>query len=247
MNEFDWALWTAACMTGILGSGHCFAMCGGIAGSLGAIGTLSRSNPVRYAFEFNLARLLSYGLLGSFAAAFVGTVDRLGNLAATGTWLRLATAIMVALLGMRFLFNWRGLDFIERAGIAIWSRISPLAMWAGSRKDGAGRVVLGLCWGFLPCGLVYSALLTAASTGRPVSGCVTMLFFGVGTLPSMLGLTLAAPGLYSLLSDRTFRRFVGLCLLILAVWMTYTLTIVNGAEHMLHSYIQHAAGATRNA
>jgi uncharacterized protein len=235
MIVVDWPLWTAACMTGMLGSGHCFAMCGGIASSLGAVSALGTKHPVRHAIEFNLARLLGYGVLGALAAGVVGAVDTLGNFAATGTWLRLATAIMVALLGLRFLFNWRGLDFIERAGAVIWSRISPIAMRAGAREDGAGRLALGLCWGFLPCGLVYTALLTAASTGRPASGFVTMVFFGIGTLPSILGLTLAAPGLASLLSDRTFRRFIGIALLILAAWMAYTFSFAQGTTHMHHS------------
>jgi sulfite exporter TauE/SafE len=221
-------------MTGMLGSGHCFAMCGGIASSLGAISALGTKHPVRHAFEFNLARLLGYGVLGALAAGVVGAVDTLGDFAATGTWLRLATAIMVALLGLRFLLNWRGLDFIERAGTVIWSHISPIAMRASAREDGAGRLALGLCWGFLPCGLVYTALLAAASTGRPASGFVTMIFFGIGTLPSMLGLTLAAPGLASLLSDRTFRRFMGLALLILAAWMVYTFLFAQGTTHMHH-------------
>ena len=235
MHVTDLPVWVAAFMTGLLGSGHCFAMCGGIAGSLGVIGSFPRkNNSVRSACEFNLARLLSYGVLGAVAAGMVGLVDSLGQLQATGLWLRLATATLVALLGCRFLFNWRGLDFIERAGATIWKQIAPLAMRAGARKDGAGRMALGLCWGFLPCGLVYTVLLTAASTGRPANGFLTMVFFGLGTLPSMLGLTLAAPGLHGLLSDRSFRRYVGFGLLVLAAWMAYTLAYQQEMPHMHH-------------
>jgi hypothetical protein len=97
-----------------------------------------------------------------------------------------------------------------------------------------GRVALGLCWGLLPCGLVYTLLLTAAATGNPVGGAVTMLVFGAGTLPSMLGLTAAAPALATFLGDRTVRRVIGFALLVLALW---TLIMMWGVTqgHMDHA------------
>jgi len=221
-------------MAGLLGSGHCFAMCGGIASGLGLMGASGRKPlAIQAAVEFNLARLFSYGVLGAIAGATVGLTTQLSRLQSLGTALRLATALMVALLGLRFLLNWRGLDFIERGGAVIWKRISPLAMKAGRRQDRAGRLALGLCWGLLPCGLVYTLLLTAAGTGDALGGAVTMLAFGLGTLPAMLGLTLAAPGVSLLLSDRVFRRFAGFSLLILAAWMAY-LRLGPGSMHHVH-------------
>jgi sulfite exporter TauE/SafE len=50
-----------------------------------------------------------------------------------------------------------------------------------------------------------------------------MLAFGLGTLPSMLGLTLAAPALASVLRDIQFRRFIGLSLILLAAWMVFSI------------------------
>ena len=66
--------------------------------------------------------------------------------------------------------------------------------------------------------LVYSILVTAASTGHPINGALTMLAFGTGTLPSMLGLTVAAPALHTFLADRNVRRIVGFALIVLALW-----------------------------
>jgi hypothetical protein len=60
--------------------------------------------------------------------------------------------------------------------------------------------------------------MTAASTASPVNGAVTMLAFGVGTLPAMLGLTVAAPALAAFLEDRTVRRLIGFALVVLALW-----------------------------
>ena len=225
----DPAVLTTAFLAGLLGSGHCFGMCGGIAAGLGA---MSKGRGVVPALQFNLARLLSYAALGLIAATVLGGVS---NLVPIGRWLRILTAVMILLIGLKFLFDFRGIEFIERGGAGLWKKIMPLAMRAGGRQDALGRLLLGACWGFIPCGLVYSVLMTAASTANPVSGAVTMLAFGAGTLPSMLGLTVAAPALSAFLEDRTVRRLIGFALVILAVW---TLLMIWGA--MTQGQMSHA-------
>jgi sulfite exporter TauE/SafE len=203
---------STAFLAGLLGSGHCFGMCGGIAAGLGA---MSRGRAFIPALQFNLARLFSYGVLGLLAASVLSEASGLMPIA---RWLRVLTAVMILLIGLKFLFNFRGIEFIERGGAGLWKKILPFAIKAGNRQDGLGRVLLGICWGFVPCGLVYSVLMTAASTANPVSGAVTMLAFGAGTLPAMLGLTAAAPALSSFLEDRTVRRVIGFALIVLALW-----------------------------
>lgn len=236
MSGLGPTVWISAFMAGLMGSGHCFAMCGGIAGSLGALTAATRTTKAaRSALEFNLGRLLSYSLLGGVTAGLIGVAGRTSQLQSLGRALRLVTVIMVALIGLRFLLNWRGLDIIERLGARVWQRVFPWAMKAGSRPDRAGRFLLGLCWGFLPCGLVYTLLLTAASTGSVIAGSITMLAFGLGTLPAMLGLTLAAPGVSMLLADRSFRGIVGFSLILLALWMAFTLVFSGATMHSAHS------------
>jgi sulfite exporter TauE/SafE len=148
-----------------------------------------------------------------------------------GRWLRGFTAILVLLIGLRFLFNWRSLDLFERAGARLWRRLQPVVSRISQRHDWLGRVGLGLCWGFLPCGLVYTVLMTAASTGQLATGSLTMLAFGLGTLPSMLGVTLAAPALNALLSDRVVRQIVGFSLVVLAAWMLVTVVAGPAGGH----------------
>lgn len=226
----DPAVLTTAFLAGLLGSGHCFGMCGGIAAGLGA---MSRGRAVVPALQFNLARLGSYAILGLAAATVLSGVS---NLVPIGRWLRVLTAVMILMIGLKFLFNFRGIEFIERGGAGLWKKIMPFAMKAGSRQDGLGRLSLGLCWGFIPCGLVYSILMTAASTANPVGGAVTMLAFGAGTLPSMLGLTVAAPAMAQFLEDKTVRRLIGFALVVLAIW---TLVMMWGAmnqEQMSHTH-----------
>jgi sulfite exporter TauE/SafE len=213
--ELAWmnpAVLSTAFLAGLLGSGHCFGMCGGIAAGLGA---MSKGRALVPALQFNLARLFSYAVLGLVAATVLGGVSGLMPIA---RWLRLLTAVMILLIGLKFLFNFRGIEFIERGGAGLWKKVMPFALKAGNRQDGMGRVLLGLCWGLIPCGLVYTVLMTAASTANALAGATTMLVFGLGTLPSMLGLTVAAPALSAFLEDRTVRRVIGFALVVLAIW-----------------------------
>jgi sulfite exporter TauE/SafE len=212
MAWLDPAVLSTAFLAGLLGSGHCFGMCGGIAAGLGA---MSKGRAFVPALQFNLARLFSYAILGLVAAAVLGGAAGLMPIA---RWLRLLTAVMIFLIGLKFLFNFHGIEFIERGGAGLWKKVMPLALKAGNRQDGMGRVLLGLCWGLIPCGLVYTVLLTAASTANVLGGATTMLAFGLGTLPAMLGLTAAAPALSSFLEDRTVRRVIGFALVVLAIW-----------------------------
>lgn len=232
MNGLDPAVLSAAFLAGLLGSGHCFGMCGGIAGSLGALSGMGQRGMALPALQFNLGRLAGYAVLGALAGGIIGAADEIVALKPLGKWLRGITALMVLLIGLRFLFDWRGLDRIERGGAGLWRRIMPMAVRISQRHDWIGRVGLGVCWGFLPCGLVYTVLLTAASTGGAGSGAATMAAFGVGTLPAMFGMALAAPALGQFLSDRFVRRIIGFGLVILALWMAFPLFA--GAGHGAH-------------
>jgi len=222
MNGMDPALWVTAFLAGLLGSGHCFGMCGGIAGSLGALSGASNRGVAWPALQFNLGRLLGYALLGALAGGILGAAGEILSLKPLGKWLRGLTAVMVLLIGLRFLIDWRGVDLIEKGGAVLWRRIMPLAVRISQRHDWVGRLGLGLCWGFLPA----------------ASGATTMLAFGVGTLPAMLGMTMAAPALSVFLGDRFVRRIVGFGLVVLAIWMLLTL-IMSTSGGLCESRPQH--------
>jgi sulfite exporter TauE/SafE len=233
MSPIDPGVLVAAFMAGLLGSGHCFGMCGGIAGSLGALSGGSGRSLALPALQFNLGRMLGYAVLGALAAGILGAAGEIMALKPFGKWLRGLTALMVLLIGLRFLLDWRGVDVIERGGAGLWKRVMPFAVRISQRRDWIGRLGLGVCWGFLPCGLVYTVLMTAASTGQALSGAATMFAFGLGTLPAMLGLTLTAPALSTFLADRLVRRIVGFSLVLLALWMAFGLFAAasGGASH----------------
>jgi sulfite exporter TauE/SafE len=99
---------------------------------------------------------------------------------------------------------------VERLGQQIWRLISPLATrtllpssQADRRplRDKLRAIRAGIVWGWLPCGLVYSMLVTAAVSGSGTQGAIWMAGFGLGTIPALW--------LASLLSQESLRRFQG--------------------------------------
>ena len=253
IHVIDISALITAFFVGLLGSGHCFGMCGGIAAGLGSLpGSVTdrsqaKPSPIS-ALLFNLGRILSYAILGVISAWILAGVGTALNVPKWSMLLRFATAVMIFLIGVQFLFNWQTLAFIERAGAKVWKRILPVAVRAGSLPGGSGRLLLGLCWGFLPCGLVYSVLLTASASGSAISGAGVMLAFGLGTIPSMLGMSLAAPALAAMLSDRWTRKLMGVAMILLAV-LSVTLMVMRmqgqGARH--HAYLETAKPAASYA
>jgi len=233
------ALFTAF-FVGLLGSGHCFGMCGGIAAGLGSLNVNPETpeNPkprATSAFLFNTGRVLSYACLGLISAWLLTKLGHALNVPKWSMILRFVTAVMIFLIGLQFLFNLQTLAGIERLGARVWKLILPFAIRASSLPGGTGRLLLGLCWGLLPCGLVYSVLLTASAAGSAISGAFVMMAFGLGTLPSMLGMSLAAPTLAAMLSDKWTKKLMGAALILLAV-LSASLMIVKMQGQGMHQH-----------
>lgn len=218
---FDFPVLVTALTAGLLGSVHCFGMCGGIAGSAGMLtapGQRSRRDALTGAFLFNLGRISSYALAGAvLATAATGAGTALG-VPAWGLWLRLVTGCMILLIGLQYLSGLNLLGLLERPGGWLWNRVRPLVSKTAGLPKPVAAIALGLCWGFLPCGLVYTMLFTAAASGSALRGGLVMAAFGAGTLPSMLGLSLFSGSLALLMRDSWFRRFAGAGLILLAAW-----------------------------
>jgi sulfite exporter TauE/SafE len=210
----------AALLAGIAASGHCLGMCGGIAGALAVRARQSTGgSKLAMGLAYNLSRITSYSVAGALAGFLGSTLLRAVDVAPLSIALRiLAGLIMLAAAG-RMLFGWRLLDPIEAAGSGIWRRIAP---WAGrqGRSGGlTGAIGLGLAWGWLPCGMTYSMLLLAATTGGALSGAAVMLAFGIGTLPSMVTATVAFERITRSLGARaSLRRIAGTLLLAFGLW-----------------------------
>ena len=169
-------------LVGLLGGTHCVGMCGGI------VGALSLGAPARWSMHlaYNAGRILSYGVAGFLAGALGAASLTLDGQAPVRLMLYLLANLMLVALGLYLLGVTRALAFTERAGQHLWRHIQPLTRRFVPAKTVAQAFPLGVLWGWLPCGLVYSALTTALVAGSPGRGALLMLAFGLGTLPNLL-------------------------------------------------------------
>lgn len=177
-------------IVGLLGGGHCAGMCGGIVGALSLQSPQGGAAAILVHLAYNLGRIGSYVLAG-LLAGLLGQAA--GNLMAVQNGLYLFASLMLIAMGLYLLGITQFLTPLERGGQALWRRIQPLTRRFLPVRGIAQALPLGLLWGWLPCGLVYSALTTALASGSAGQGALLMLAFGLGTLPNLLlaGLLLA--------------------------------------------------------
>jgi len=169
-------------LIGLLGGTHCVGMCGGI------VGALSLGGPARFSLHlaYNAGRIVSYCVAGAIAGALGGaSLSMAGEFQARIALYLLANLMLIA-LGIYLMGLTPVLAWIERAGGMIWRRIQPATKRFLPARTIFQAFPLGLLWGWLPCGLVYSALTTSLAAGSAVSGAFSMLAFGLGTLPNLL-------------------------------------------------------------
>ena len=113
---------------------------------------------------------------------------------------------------------WSGLTRIEALGRGLWRHIQPVANRLLPVSSLPRALLLGALWGWLPCGLVYSTLLWAASQGNAVDSALLMLAFGLGTWPVLLATGLAAERTSALLRKRGVRVAGGLLVILFGLW-----------------------------
>jgi sulfite exporter TauE/SafE len=235
----------AALAAGLAGAAHCTAMCGGIATVVGAGFRADRRGALASALAFNGGRLLGYASVGAGLAAALGTSAASASLAGAALAGRLLAAVVLAALAVRLL---SGRDFLrmERFGRAAWERLRP-AFGAASRLPPALRpAALGLLWGFMPCGLVYSVLLVAATSGDASNAALTMLAFGTGTLPALLGLTVAGSQVGLWLRRPALRRTAGTAVLAAALW-TFAAALLHPPGAHVHGHDRGGPAADTHA
>ncbi len=213
MNE-SLPLLATAFITGLLGSAHCFGMCAGLSGLFAVNATAaSLRSQMPMAIAYNAGRISSYAFLGIAVAALGQTVVRaIPDVAAP---VRLASGLLIVIVGLQVAFGWRFLAPVENAGARIWQRIAPAAKGLLPVTSVPKAFGLGLLWGWLPCGLVYSVLLLAATTANAINGGLVMLAFGVGTMPAMIMTGISASKLALFMSRK--RLGAGLLIVLIGV------------------------------
>ncbi len=213
----------AALLIGLLGAGHCLGMCSGIASAItfSVKADQSKLSSLLSLLLYNLGRVSSYSIAGAlFAGSSSALILFFGGKEAL-IYLRLLAAILMLLLALYISRIWLGLLKLEQAGQLIWKFIKPIAQLFIPLKHPVYAFPLGFLWGWLPCGLVYSTLSWAASSGSASSGFIIMLGFGLGTLPAMLSVGSLSQQLKYYLNHHYFRYGSGLLLATFAIHTFY--------------------------
>lgn len=214
--------YVSAFALGLAGSGHCLGMCGGIAAALNLGG--HRSLPVT--LSYHTGRILSYTLLGGLLGLAAGSV----SIAAWTMTLRYLAGFLLIGMGLYVAGWWTGMQILERGGAKLWHPVQRYSSrWLPIRNPLQG-LALGLCWGLMPCGLIYSSLAWSATAQDAQLSASLMFCFGLGTLPAMLAVSLGADKLQAFLRRRGLKVFIAVMLIASGVWTLY-LVFAHG-EHL---------------
>ena len=231
---------TAAFLVGLLGGAHCIGMCGGITGAFGLNTQGTFLNRFLKTLSFNLGRITSYALAG----LIIGYASSLlSNLSPTvGMILRLIAGLCIILMGL-YVADWsRAITKIEKLGQYLWKFIQPLTKPFLPADTAAKSLALGLLWGWLPCGLVYSTLILASANANPLESASVMLAFGLGTLPAMLTTGLLAAQLNNFIRHKQVRNFAAIMMIGMGLWIIW-----GNSQHLLgHNHGSHGDHSQMN-
>jgi len=239
MTEFSIV---AVFFVGLLGGVHCLGMCGSLVGILttqlpkpplqlspsgrGEGGRLSLrerlglNSGARWPFHlaYSSGRVASYTLAGALAGSIGQAGLLLRDVVPVQHLLFALSSLMLVALGLYLAGIWGAVRRIETLGKVLWQRIQPLTRGLFPVSTPQRAFLLGTLWGWLPCGLVYSVLVTALASGNAKSGALVMLAFGLGTLPNLLAIGLFWESLKRWVQSSAVRRVAGLLVVCLGTY-----------------------------
>lgn len=219
--DFTWlsqSQYFAAFTIGLFGGVHCLGMCGGLISALGFTHQANAKNiPVLLAY--NLGRISSYSLAGALAGGLGAATLSLTGLHTAQQVLYFFAAIFMLALGLYLAGLWRGIAQLERVGSVFWRKLEPLSRRFIPIQTPWQALPFGMIWGWLPCGLVYTILIWSLSAGSALNGLWLMLAFGLGTLPNLLLMGVAANRLNQFTRKPAVRLFAGLVVCLFGLMM----------------------------
>lgn len=206
-------------------------MCGGLAMAAGQVNRQNLNNTaVQRGVElvsWQFGRVASYVFMGAFAGAFGAFFLSAAPVAAIRDFAFIVANLILIALGLHVARLWSGIVQLERIGQGIWKLIAPFATATlvpqtpkhrSSPKQIFNALRTGAIWGWLPCGLVYSMLITASVSGGATNGALWMLFFGLGTVPALWLTSMASDQAAQYLQNITVRRVAGLLIIAFGLW-----------------------------
>jgi len=211
----------SAFIIGVLSGVHCLGMCGGIvsAMSLGMEQTASRAKKIQIQIFYNLGRIASYTLAGVIVGGLGAITTQRFSSHSLHQILQTGSALILILMGLYLANWWRILTRLEQLGTILWKRIEPLARPLLPISNIRHGFLVGMVWGWLPCGLVYSMLTMSLTSNSPQQGGLIMLSFGLGTLPNLLAFGLMTTSWQQLMKKPWVRSLAGVIIIGFAIYL----------------------------
>lgn len=231
---------TIAFLIGLFSALHCFGMCGGLVGAM----TMSleprvRTSPLQltvYTLAYNSGRIMSYVFAGLLVGWFGQALrDLLMPENGVGI-LRLVASLLVIAMGFYIAGWFPHFSHIEKLGKPLWKFLQPIGHRLLPVKNLWHAFLFGAVWGWLPCGLVYYALLISPAMEGAINAALFMLFFGLGTLIPMMSAGFLTGRLVHLRQSLKIRYMSGILLIfmgIVSLWLTFN----PDAHHQLHFHV----------
>ncbi len=210
----------AAFLLGLMGAVHCIGMCGGIAAAL-AFAIQSPKQKILILIAYNIGRVGSYALIGLLAGVLGKLFLDVTSNFTTMPILRYVAAVMMVLMGLYISGWWKVLTRLEKLGAHLWKVIQPIGQNVMPVDTLTKGLIFGAVWGWLPCGLVYSALAFSMTQAEPSMAAVCMFAFGLGTVPAVLVGGVMGEKLKTILQNRSLQRLLGMSLIFFGIWTAY--------------------------
>ena len=212
---------TSAFLLGFFSTLHCIGMCGGIIGALSlSLPAAIRSNKPKlfiFVLAYNLGRIISYSTAGLIAGAAGTSVLQSAGFDQGHTVLRIIGITMMVAIGLNLTGWLPQLASLEKIGIPVWKRLEPIGRKLVPVASLPKALAYGLIWGWLPCGLVYFVLIWALTAGDAIHGALTMLAFGLGTLPTLITAGFMTSWITRFAHSTRTRQIVGMIIIAMAI------------------------------
>ena len=235
----SFALLAAAFAMGLFGSPHCLGMCGGLVTAFGlSMQNVSARKRRALIATYHLGRLSSYALLG-LVAGLIGTALLAPIM--NNNWPRVLLGIVLVFIGMVML-GAPFLNKLEKVGMRFWQKLSPIRQKVFPLNTFPRALAAGLLWGFLPCGLVYGALMMAVVGHSAITGALLMFAFGLGTIPMLVATHETVAWLRGHISRFRLRQLNGALMIIsglAVIAVPVMMSAMHGGHHHHGAHMQH--------
>lgn len=239
-----------AFILGLSASTHCIVMCGGIATALSSQNSIQKQGAQWRLICFHLGRIACYGSIGLIIGILIELILDSGTAVLDekqqaytlfSSGLRLFASILLILTALYLLGKSQSIKRFEQSFTFIWKKVSPITQRYMAMNTATDALKLGFLWGFLPCGMIYTALTWSLSQQTSGVAGLLMLAFGLGTAPSLLLLQSFHLQISRYLNSRLSKQIMAAALFIMAIAAAIPAvqdlqSLYSGTQSSVHSH-----------